>query len=127
MSKLLMPLDTSERSKRALATAERLARALQAELVLVTVLETEAEEREPVMKLLGELAGGLSCRTRVRVEYGLPTRTILAVIEEEAPELVVMSTHGGNSPDELALGSVAREILEACSVPVTLVGRDVTI
>jgi nucleotide-binding universal stress UspA family protein len=59
----------------------------------------------------------------VRIEYGLPTRTILSVIDDELPDLVVMSSHGGASFDEMALSSVAKEIVMGSCVPVTLVGQ----
>jgi nucleotide-binding universal stress UspA family protein len=52
MTKVLIPLDTSERSKRALATADQLARALNAELILLTVLETQGEDADGVTSLL---------------------------------------------------------------------------
>jgi nucleotide-binding universal stress UspA family protein len=123
MTKILVPMDTSERASRALATADKLAQALQAELILLTVLETQEENADHVTSLLDNLASGLLSSYRVRVEYGLPARTILSVIDEELPELVVMSSHGGASPDGMALSSVAREIVMGSSVPVTLVGQ----
>jgi nucleotide-binding universal stress UspA family protein len=123
MTKVLVPLDTSERSKRALATADQLACALNAELILLTVLETQDEDDDEVTSLLDDMTAGLASACRVRIEYGLPTSAILAVIDEELPELVVMSSHGGASFDDMALSSVAKDIVMHSSVPVTLVGQ----
>ena len=123
MPKVLVPLDTSERSTRALATADHLAGALNAELILLTVLETQEEDVDRVTSLLNGMTDGLSSACRIRIEYGLPTRTILSVIDEELPELVVMSSHGGASFDGMALSSVAKDVVMGSPVPVTLVGQ----
>lgn len=123
MRKVLIPLDTSERSKRALATADQLAEALKAELVLLTVLESQEEDSAHVASLLNDMSSGLASACRIRIEYGIPTSIILSVIDEESPELVVMSSHGGISFDAMALSSVAKDIVMASSVPVTLVGQ----
>jgi nucleotide-binding universal stress UspA family protein len=123
MAKVLILLDTSDRSKRGLATGNQLACALNAELVLLTVLETQEEDADGVTSLLTELTGGLACAWRVRIEYGNPTSTILSVIEDESPELVVMSAHGGASSEEMALSSIAKDIVMSSRVPVTLIGQ----
>ena len=129
MPKIVIPLDCSGHSVRALPVGERLARQLHAELILTTVIgpgpgdpqaEISAARQE-----LEAISGGLACSARYRIEQGNVVREILKVIEEEAPDLVVMSSHGSTGLLELPLGSVTRDVLKACNVPVTIVGRAV--
>ncbi|MGQ9688842.1 MAG: universal stress protein [Desulfobaccales bacterium] len=62
---------------------------------------------------------------QVRLVQGDPATEILKAIKEEKPDMVVLSTHGRGSEELDAaspeFGSVARKVLAASPVPVTMV------
>ena len=128
MNKLLIPIDDSEMTDAALDLADRLARGLDAEAVLVYVTElpeTSAQQTDTnrsAEALLERARRRLTAPSRIRVENaGDPTRGILRAAEEEHPDLIVMSTHGRSGLMEIAQGSVASEVVRAGIAPVTLV------
>ncbi len=53
--------------------------------------------------------------------YGRPARAIVACVEEEDVDHVVMGSHGRGGIERLLLGSVAETTLRRSSVPVTVV------
>lgn len=55
---------------------------------------------------------------RAVVRGGAPVREILGFLEEEAPDLLVMGTHGRRGLERLRLGSVAQRIVQTARVPV---------
>lgn len=100
---ILVPLDDSALSQRALPTAAWLARGLGAEVMLVTVEpfpESEAqrvEERAAAHQFLRRASSalaGLTVRAVLSTHYD-PAKGILSVIAEDHPDLVVMSTMVG--------------------------------
>ena len=123
--KLLFPLDGSDRGKRAVSTVEKLALALDAEVILLTVVEDAEEAKADADSRLRELAGKFTGSVRYRIECGLPAACILQVIADEAPDIVVMSSHGEQGFSELPMGAVVRDVIKASKVPVTVVGPSV--
>jgi nucleotide-binding universal stress UspA family protein len=146
--RLLVPLDGSEPSRRALAEAIALARALNARLRLMHVLDPRLllpqamEGGQPPEQLLDQQsANGASLLDRavddarqagVQVETVLrndpPVRVsdqILAETRDWQADLVVMGTHGRRGLRRVLLGSDAESVLRASPVPVLLVrGED---
>lgn len=128
MEKILVPLDGTELSESALPLADRLATALDAELVLVSVsqLSETSAQAQATERTVGEYLERASTRVsrpaRSYVEQaGEPVRGILEVVEAENPVLVVMATHARNPFGELLQGSVSQELLESSRVPLVLV------
>lgn len=62
---------------------------------------------------------GIDCVTTVRT--GTPYREILAYVDEEPVDLVVMGTHGRSGLERLLMGSVAEHVVRASPVPVLTV------
>jgi len=58
---------------------------------------------------------------KVRVEIGNPAERITAVAAEGEYDLVIMGTHGHGKLEEAFVGSVAREVIRRCPVPVMVV------
>lgn len=58
---------------------------------------------------------------KARVEIGNPAEKITAVAGEEKYDLVIMGTHGHGKLEEAFAGSVAREVIRRCAVPVMVV------
>jgi nucleotide-binding universal stress UspA family protein len=128
MEKVLVPVDGSAVSERALPVAERLASALGAEVVLVTVVPADtrltsgsAATRED----LNALAERLSCAASTRMEQGNPVAGIHKAVAEEGASFVVMSSHGHSGFRGLPIGRVAMDVIGSCKVPVVVVGLTV--
>jgi nucleotide-binding universal stress UspA family protein len=129
MTTILVPLDGSKLSEAALPVAAWLARDLRSEVVLLTVGET-AETSEHATEERAELSqrldrerpklSGLPVRERIDTR-GDPATAILDAVRDEGIDLIVMSTHGRSAWGEVVDGSIAREIVRAGLVPVTLV------
>ncbi len=138
--KILVPLDGSKLSERALNQVETLAKALQAEVILIRVIENPlaaTPEAGPAFekKVAGEtmdqatsyLKGVVSSlkekgiKRRSVVQEGPPHSAILKLGHNEDVDLIVMSTHGRTGLSKVVLGSVAEKVLYATKRPVLLV------
>jgi nucleotide-binding universal stress UspA family protein len=128
---LLVPLDGSAAADRALQTARDLARAMDAEVVLLHVLDPPegragmASSDEAVEYLRGRQET-VETPARYRVQEGRTAiQGILEAVRDEDAVLVVLATHGRSAHPESPLGSVARELPRLCPKPVVLVGPSV--
>jgi len=139
-SKILVPVDGSEPSTRALQFAVRLAEETGATIELVTVLDLGQLDFYDGMYRTIEQVEHWQERLRERViaealatipEGGPPVETvllkgaavkaILARIEEVSPDVVVMGRTGRGAIDRMLHGSVSRRIAALSPVPVTVV------
>jgi nucleotide-binding universal stress UspA family protein len=132
---MIVPLDGSEYSQRALITATTLARATGAQLVLVraasasVLLGVDASEAQ--LKVIHEAeayltkwAGrldGMGFRVETAVPFMPAHEGILLEINQHHAGLVVMCTHGRSGVGRWIYGSVAEKILADSPVPVLLV------
>ena len=148
MSKVLVPLDGSKLSERALPWAACLARAQKASLVLAQavpwpVLPTDglisgyvpADVYEDVLsaerdgattyleRLQSELASG-DLHVDIVVKEGAPGMVLLNLADELAVDAIVMVTHGRGGLTRAVLGSVALQIVQNALIPVLLVRAD---
>ena len=58
---------------------------------------------------------------KILVQAGQPAERIIATAQEGHYDLVIMGTHGHSKLDDLVLGSVARDVVHGCPVPVMVV------
>ncbi|MGE5603755.1 MAG: universal stress protein [Nitrososphaerales archaeon] len=132
---LLVPLDGSEYSERALPLAMILARHLGAQLVLMRAASasvfpgadaTQAEVRAVeeaqtyLVKMKAEMSGqGVSIE--IALPYGDAAEEILQEIGTRHADLVVMCTHGRSGLGRWIFGSVAEKVLAHSTAPVLLV------
>lgn len=138
---ILVPIDFSETSLRALRLAVRMARAGQARLTLLHVgvtplpvvgdswLPSSAEiysnwqaqlvqEQMHALRRVAreEIADEVEFRAVVR--EGFPPDEILAESETGNHDLVVLGTHGRTGLERVVMGSVAERVIRRCPVPV---------
>ncbi len=141
--RILVPIDDSAGSRAAADHAVRLAASLDAELIVVHVLEPlpshgyfaldalaygdqlRSDLREAAQRMLDEAAataseGGVEATTKL-VEGVEPSRAIAEVADEEGVDLVVMGTHGRRGLGRAILGSVAEAVVRRASVPHLLI------
>lgn len=134
-SSILVPLDGSSLSQRALPYAAAIARAAHSRLVLVraamahtfpgadaTAAQVRAvEEAEASLDaLVAPLrAQGLACEAHVYYDDPLPA--IEDAVGRQQADLIVMSTHGRGGLGRWIYGSVADGVLRQATVPVLVV------
>ena len=141
ITRILVPLDGSALAEGALPLAQELARAFDAEILLLRVwapsayivegyptgrstVEFDQAARDTVQEYLRgkhlELQGqGL--RAKWETEIGPTADGILQTVETHAVSIIVMSTHGRSGLGRWVMGSVAERVLSASPVPVLLV------
>lgn len=133
--RILLPVDGSEHSRRAVAIAGDLARRYGAEVVVLHAreheltwgadidIESAEEARRLVDDLVRELkdAGAAARGEVVRVPIGDVPRAILDVTKAEDVGLIVMGTRGLSDWERLLLGSVAHKVVHLAEVPVLVV------
>lgn len=135
MKKILVPLDGSTLSERALPYAASLAERTGARLLLIQAVQAGSPVRKGVavaeMAAIGEAEADLAFAARrlrasgLEVEARAPYGPAAAAILDEAAfggvDMVVMSTHGRSGLGRWIYGSVADEVLRRAELPVLLV------
>lgn len=140
ISRILIALDGSSYSERALPYARLLAKAFDSQLVLLCVSAVpEADDyRAPadiVLKIRQKaeanmykfLAGTARLLRRdglkvdVRVTGSIPSHAILSVAEEEKVDMLMLTSQGRGGYNALLLGSVAEYVVQNTKCPVFMV------
>ncbi|MEO8545732.1 MAG: universal stress protein [Betaproteobacteria bacterium] len=141
--KILLPVDGSELSLKAVRTALAMRQqGLSTELVLANVQEPanlyemmtapdpEVLERVSQEAGIDILAPAEGLLKEAGVEYerevagGDPAHTIVDIAERYRCELIVMGARGNGALRSALLGSVSSEVLHAASMPVMIVKAD---
>lgn len=132
---ILVPVDGSASSRRAVTLASEMAHAFGATLMLLhvapvkelPVLMSEAEDpredRESEL-VLGEdtkIARGYGVEPSVVVRHGRTATQILRQVERSRPDLIVMGTRGLSGAKGVLLGSVSRAVSRNARIQVVLV------
>ena len=141
MMKMLIAVDGSDHSRRAIEAAARLARQMQsAQVVLLNVADAmvfygelppfdleavERAQRQHQEQLLAEaLAHARACglqQVQTQSAVGPAAHEILRVADERGADQIVMGTHGRGAVGSLLLGSVTQRVVHQAKVPVLLV------
>lgn len=132
--KILVPLDGSAFAEFALPPAITLARALPAELDLVTVQDpvptfafgewdTNPEEwrQDYLQDVVQRVAGDSGVESGTRIRVGPVEQQLVEDVEESEIDLVVLATHGRGPVSRFWLGSVADAMVRRSPKPVLLV------
>lgn len=122
LHRIVVPVDGSPFSERAVPVAAWAAEALRASLHLVEVVDPGAAP-ERAIRYLEDLAGRLRSGA---ASWGVvrgddPGRAIVAATHLDRPSLACLATQGRDR-SAAALGSVARRVLDHAAEPVMLVG-----
>ena len=124
LARVLVPLDGSPLSARALDYLLRLPSAAKLEYALLEVVARDAE-RPAALRRLEEaarrvrVAGARVVDSDVGVG-GEPAPVIAAAVRETLVDVIAMSSRGASGVRRLVLGSVAEGVVRACEVPVLL-------
>ena len=144
-SSILVPLDFSASSERALRVGASLAARYAARLTLLHVVHLPMpvptfdgtdvivdyevltkHSEEAARAELGRLleVTGLTGKAETLLEIGDPVTTILDAIDDRRVDLVVMGTHGRTGLSRLIMGSVTDRVLRTAPCPVLAVREE---
>lgn len=134
---ILVPTDGSDCARRAVEEAINLARAFDAALHTLYVVDTELSgvqgggaavfdelesEGERIVRDVIERAEDAGVDTvEASVAAGVPYRAILDYCEEYGIDLMVMGTHGRTGLQRTLVGSVTEKVVRTADVPVLTV------
>lgn len=135
--KVLVPLDFSDPSQRAMQYARRFAEPSQAELILLYVIEPVAypaelgvvinldadltERAQSELQKLREQHLGDYSNARCLVRSGVADTEIVTCAGDEQVDLIVIGTHGFSGLKHLLLGSTAERVVRDAKCPVLTV------
>ena len=120
IERILLPTDGSALSELALAPAAEIARAQQAEVTLVRVIEGEQDSEEQLDHLLQRLESE-GIRAQTQLIRGTPVLDLLEFERKTRPGLVVMASHGRTGLARFMRGSVADVLVREGTAPVFIV------
>jgi nucleotide-binding universal stress UspA family protein len=136
---ILVPVDFSEASDRALAYAQTMAKALGASIHVFHAIpdpHSQVWSIEATGMNLGSLLetwqadaqkrlDGLSVDTPGKrlVKIGQPFSEITRYAESQQIDLIIMGTHGRGAIEHMLLGSVAEKVVRKAPCPVLTVGE----
>lgn len=140
LKRILVPVDFSECSRKALQYAGSFARQFNAEMILLHVVEPpvypgnaplvvtammfdDADIRELAAKRLSEWRNEISSRATVKanVRGGVPYHEIIQAAEETNTDLIVISTHSRTGFARMFLGSTAERVVRHAPCPVMVI------
>jgi nucleotide-binding universal stress UspA family protein len=130
IERILVPIDFSPPSLRALDDAAEFSLPYEAQLIVLHVVERARFELPPAKEKAAagvKLAQiqrrltqrGIDCRTLVR--SGSPYKTIIDEAQKIKANLIVISTHGWTGLAEFLIGSVAERIVRGSPCPVLVI------
>jgi universal stress protein A len=141
IARILVPVDFSVHSIKALETALSLAGTFGAEITLVHIVEQiiypgdwmyppiamtdfAAEQREQISAKLKALAKRSGIKSHEVVRLGRAWQEVVEVAKERKADLIVLATHGYTGLRHVLLGSVAEKILRHAPCPVLSIRAD---
>lgn len=137
VSRILVPLDLSEPSTRALHLAANLIRTIDADIELlhvvylpvpvmypsyaITAVKEIQEKAEAALEAAAEAAGLDTDRVVVTVIEGRTSEVILEHVEKTRPDLVVMGSHSTGAVEHFLVGSTTERVVRLSTRPVLIV------
>jgi len=137
ISKLLVAYDGSEKSKKALNLASEIAKLSNAELIILTVVNTCIETMgPPVNEYLSKVKEEANkkideaiqiaknngvIRVRGEVVEGEPSSAITEYAEKEGVDMIFIGNRGLSKLKKIFIGSVSQGVLELSKNPVVVV------
>ena len=137
LKEILVPVDFSECSEKALAYAIPFAKQFGATITLLHVVEPalvpvpapemgvvlDLETRDDTKKELAELRARLSHQVRciALIKNGRADYEIINVAKQLGSDLIILSTHGRTGFDRLLMGSTVEKVVRRAGCPIFIV------
>jgi nucleotide-binding universal stress UspA family protein len=131
-SKILLSIDGSEPSGRAVEQAAALAEAMGSEVMVFHVRETlpgkyDMDLREGEADIAADVATELKAKgvkassLRESAFYGFTSRVVVAAADQFGADVIVMGSRGRSDLTGVLLGSVTHKVLQLTRVPVLVI------
>jgi nucleotide-binding universal stress UspA family protein len=122
IQRAMVAYDQSDAANKALHIACDLAHALEIELAIINVVEKgEVNESSQVLAEAAEMARSHEVAFTTVAREGLPEEQIMAAMEGQEAQLLIMGMQAQRRIVELFLGSTATHILNKAKFPVLVV------
>lgn len=145
MKKILIPVDSSEFSERAIEEGKKMAKAFDSEVVLLHVLglriatmrfsatvpqgrpvdsyeDHEKKDASDMLTAYKESFGKMKDKVETKVIHGVIADEILKIINNTDVDLVIMGSHGiGSALYRTLLGSVTNKVVHHSKKPVLVI------
>lgn len=128
MNTILMPIDFSDATDRAVDFVTDLATQVDAEVRVLHASEADlddpAQGREVLAPRVDEVVDRLKkngCKATSQLMFGPPAASILDQIDALNPSVVVMGSHGHTALYDLLMGSVTHSVLRSGKCPLLIV------
>ncbi len=137
-NKVIVGIDFTPKTERAIGVALNLAKATHGTVVLLHVLPAVAEEAQrtapgaandamlDIEERLRDDAAALARSHHAHVDYGVvrggAADEIVAYVKKWGGDAVVVSSEGRTGLGRILVGSVAEKLIQTCPVPVVVVG-----
>ena len=145
MKKILIPVDSSEFSERAIEEGKKMAKAFDSEVVLLHVLglriatmrfsatvpqgrpvdsyeDHEKKDASDMLTAYKESFGEMKDKVETKVIHGVIADEILKIINNTDVDLVIMGSHGiGSALYRTLLGSVTNKVIHHSKKPVLVI------
>lgn len=128
--RILVPIDGSDCSERALRYAAEMARKYEGSLRVVHITDVETEATQMIMDRAREALAdeGVDSEPTVSIDVQLTFKgsgrigtDIVKLASEQGFDHIVMGHHGAGAVDRILLGSVAKTVINAHEHPVTII------
>lgn len=128
--KILVPIDGSDASERALRFAADLSQRFGGSLRVVHISDAETDATDQILERARDILSeaGVDEEPEVEIDVDLGFRSaeqvgedILDLVDDDGYDHVVMGHHGEGMVDRAILGSAAETVLRANEIPVTVV------
>jgi len=130
LRKILVPLDGSQTSEKALSWMRQVIAREKAQVILLRAasledfgdeyVHVELRHANEYLDRVGKELSSAGIPIKIVAKVGDPARLIVQVAEREACDLVLMTTRGGSKIKRWAVGGVAEKVLRLSSVPVLI-------
>lgn len=145
MKKILIPVDASEFSERAIEEGKKLAKAFGSEVVLLYVVglriatlrfsatvpqgkpvdandNIEKKDASDMLAAYKESFGEMKDKVDIQILYGIPADEIIKTINNTDVDFVIMGSHGiGSALYRALLGSVTNKVIHHSQKPVLII------
>ena len=148
MKKILIPVDSSEFSERAIEEGKKMAKAFGSEVVLLHIVglkippmitmrfsatvpqgrpvdsyeDHEKKDASDMLTAYKEAFGDMKDKVETKVIHGIVADEILKIINNTDVDLVIMGSHGiGSTLYRTLLGSVANKVVHHSKKPVLVI------